>query len=280
MALLAATRLAVQRLSAHQLQRGFAAALCQHSSRSFASVQEDDRPLTWVFLGPPGVGKGTYATRVANAFGMCHIAAGDLVRDEIKSGSELGKEMAKIVNQGHLLPDGIIMRVLREHFMRMHSEGTDKFLLDGFPRTEAQAKNLEVVANVQLALNLALREEVLVEKCLGRRICKKCGKNYNIADIYLPASDGRPEIVMPPLSPPEECVDHLEQRSDDTEPVVRKRLEVYKSMAEPVEAFYRGHGTLRDFEITGGIPETLPRLLEMLVPFMQEATEAAKNNNA
>lgn len=89
-----------------------------------------------------------------------------------------------------------------------------------------QAAALEQVANVRLALNLGLREEVLVEKCLGRRICKKCGKNYNVADIYLPASSDRPEIVMPPLNPPPECVEHMEQRSDDTEPVIRKRLEV------------------------------------------------------
>ena len=134
--------------------------------------------------------------------------------------------MEAIVNSGRLLPDALILRVLREHFMRAHSEGTDKFLLDGFPRTVPQAQALEEVASVQLALNLGLREEVLVEKCLGRRICKKCGKNYNVADIYLAAREGHPEIIMPPLNPPPECVDHMEQRSDDTEPIIRKRLEV------------------------------------------------------
>eukprot|EP00887_Chlorella_sp_A99_P006205 scaffold3.g6205.t1 len=247
------------------------------------SKEADDRPLTWVFLGPPGVGKGTYATRISDTFGFWHIAAGDLVRMEMKQGTELGKQMEEIVNRGQLLPDALITRVLREHLMREASaEGASKFLLDGFPRTVTQAAELDQVVGVALAVNLSLREEVLVQKCLGRRICRKCGKNYNVADIYLPAGDGRPEIVMPPLNPPPECMQHMEQRSDDTEPVVRKRLEargegpasvaaaaieVYKAQAAPVEQFYRETGVLLDFEITGGIPETLPRLLATLQPF-------------
>jgi adenylate kinase len=121
---------------------------------------------------------------------------------------------------------------------------------------------------------------VLVEKCLGRRLCKKCGKNYNIADIYLTASEGRPEIVMPPLSPPAECVEHMEQRADDTEPVIRRRLEVYKAASQPVEDFYSSRGKLLNFEITGGIPQTLPRLLEVLKPHMEVAPAPAASQRA
>lgn len=235
-----------------------------------ASFAADGRPETFLFMGPPGVGKGTYSTRVADYFGLEHIASGDLVRDEIKSGSELGNQMKEIVNAGNLLPDALILRVIREHFMKSHAEGTDRFLLDGFPRTAQQAAALDAIADVKLAVNLGLREEVLVEKCLGRRICKKCGKNYNIADIYLPASaDGQPEIVMPPLNPPPECMEHMEQRADDTEPVIRRRLDVYNAAAKPVEAFYERQGKLLDFEITGGIPPTLPRLLDVLRPHME-----------
>ena len=118
--------------------------------------------------------------------------------------------------------------------------------------------------------------QVLVEKCLGRRLCRKCGKNYNIADIYLPASEGRPEIVMPPLSPPADCLQHMEQRADDTEPVIRRRLEVYKAAAQPVEDYYSSRGQLLNFEITGGIPQTLPRLLELLKPRMEVAPAASQ----
>ena len=99
------------------------------------------------------------------------------------------------------------------------SNGEKGFVLDGFPRTAAQAKALGASMDIQLAVNLRLREEVLVEKCMGRRICKKCGKNWNIADIHLPASDSQPEIIMPPLSPPVDCLQYMEQRPDDVESV-------------------------------------------------------------
>ena len=172
--------------------------------------------------------------------------------------------MAEIVNSGHLLPDAMILRALDDQFHRAAASGVNKFLLDGFPRSVPQAAALEDIADVQLALNLDLREEVLVEKCMGRRLCSKCGKNYNIADINLAASNGRPAIIMPPLSPPPECAQYMEQRSDDTEATILRRLEVYKSGAKPVEDFYSKRGTLVDFEITAGIPETLPGLLELL----------------
>lgn len=137
--------------------------------------------------------------------------------------------MQEIVERGELLPDALILRVLRRKFMRAAAEGVDHFLLDGFPRTIEQAESLDQIANVQLALNLDLREEVLVEKCMGRRICTQCGKNYNIANIYLPASGDLPEIVMPPLDPPATCLPHLEQRSDDREETIRRRLEVNRA---------------------------------------------------
>lgn len=183
--------------------------------------------------------------------------------------------MAKIVNSGHLLPDALILRVIWERFMQDAADGVNRFLLDGFPRSVPQAEALEQMADVQLALNLDLREEVLVEKCLGRRLCSKCGKNYNVADINLEASNGRPAIVMPPLSPATECQPFMEQRSDDTEETIRRRLEIYNSGAKPVEDFYRTRGILLDFEITAGIPETMPRLLKALEPYINPQSQAA-----
>lgn len=177
--------------------------------------------------------------------------------------------MNTIVSKGHLLPDSLILRVIHEYFQDSLGKGQDCFLLDGFPRSAPQAEALESFANVRLALDLDLREEVLLEKCLGRRICSKCGKNYNIADIKLPASDGRSEIIMPPLPPPPECEPYMEQRHDDTEEVIRRRLQIYKDSAEPVKEFYRQRGILINFEITGGIPETFPRLKALLEPYTQ-----------
>ncbi|KXZ41967.1 hypothetical protein GPECTOR_233g540 [Gonium pectorale] len=225
--------------------------------------------INWVFLGPPGVGKGTYASRVAKTFGVPHIATGDLIRAEIGAGSEMGAQMKRIVASGKLLPDVLVQQVLTQRLDSGRRAGERGFILDGYPRTRAQAEQLLRSTDVGLVLNMGLREEVLVEKCMGRRLCRHCGKNYNIANIHLPASpDGRPEIVMPPLSPPPECAPHLAVREDDREEVIRHRLEVYKAEASPVEEFFRREGLLVDFEITAGIPETLPRLMPLLQSYV------------
>lgn len=97
--------------------------------------------------------------------------------------------------------------------------GEKGFVLDGFPRTVHQAQDLVMRQDIQLAVNLQLHEDVLVEKCMGRRICKKCGKGWNVADIHRPAAENTPEIIMPPLDPPVDCIDFLEQRADDKEEV-------------------------------------------------------------
>jgi len=228
-------------------------------------------PSAWVFLGPPGVGKGTYSKRIADSLGMSHIAAGDLVREEIKSKTPLGQRMQDVVNSGQLLSDSLILKVLRQRMLEESSSGVSKFLLDGFPRTANQAQALEEIVDVQLAVNLDLREDVLVDKCLGRRMCSKCGGNYNVADINVPAGEnGEAAIVMPPLNPPEECVQYMEKRDDDTMETVLRRLEVYKASAKPVEDFYADRGLLLDYEITGGIPETLPDLMEVLKPHIDD----------
>lgn len=222
--------------------------------------------IQWVFLGPPGVGKGTYSTRVAVALGVAHIAAGDLVRAEIKRRSPLGQKMQTYVNKGELLPDEIVSKLLYQRIEEGKEMGEKGFVLDGFPRTAQQAQNLVKQQEIQLAVNLQLREQVLIEKCMGRRICKKCGKGWNVADIHEPAADRLPEIIMPPLDPPADCVDFMEQRADDKEEVIRNRLNVYHREAAPVEDFFRQQGSLINFEITAGIPETLPGLLGTLRP--------------
>ncbi|EFJ45843.1 adenylate kinase [Volvox carteri f. nagariensis] len=243
--------------------------LASDGARASFGTEAAPSSINWVFLGPPGVGKGTYASRVAKAFGVPHIATGDLIRAEIKSGSSLGAQMKAIVNQGKLLPCDMVQRVLQERLARGRQEGERGFILDGYPRTAAQAEQLLRSTDIGLVLNLSLREEVLVEKCMGRRLCRHCGKNYNVADIHLAASaDGRPEIVMPPLSPPPECAPHLETRADDREEVIRHRLEVYKQESKPVEAAFRKAGLVVDFELVAGIPETLPRLMPLLESYV------------
>jgi adenylate kinase len=104
--------------------------------------------------------------------------------------------------------------------------GERGFILDGYPRTKAQAEKLSDITDIQLAVNLSLREDILISKCLGRRMCNECGRNYNVANIQFPAVDGKPAVVMPPLMPPDKCMQKMETRADDTEEVVRRRLQV------------------------------------------------------
>lgn len=222
------------------------------------------------------MGKGTYSKRVAEALGFSHVAAGDLVREEIKAKTPLGLQIKDIVNSGQLLSDSLILKLLSERMLADSAQGVNTFLLDGFPRTREQAKALDTITKVGLAVNLDLREEVLVDKCLGRRICSKCGGNFNVADINVPASNGRAAIVMPPLNPPAECTHYMEKRDDDTMETILKRLEVYKASAHPVEEYYHNKGLLLDYEILGGIPETMPVLMEILKPHIDSVPQIAE----
>ncbi|KAI3947496.1 hypothetical protein MKW92_037933 [Papaver armeniacum] len=223
-----------------------------------------ERNVQWVFLGCPGVGKGTYASRLSNLLGVPHIATGDLVRDELSSKGPLSQKLAEIVNQGKLVSDEIIISLLSKRLEAGEAKGESGFILDGFPRTIRQAEILEGVTDIDLVVNLKLREDILVEKCLGRRICNQCGKNFNIANINVKAENGNPGIYMAPLPPPSGCESKLITRADDTEEVVKQRLRIYNEMSRPVEGFYRSRGMLMEFDLPGGIPESWPKLLHAL----------------
>ncbi|KAK1273488.1 hypothetical protein QJS04_geneDACA009863 [Acorus gramineus] len=230
------------------------------------SIRRDpkERSVQWVFLGCPGVGKGTYASRLSHLLGVPHIATGDLVREELSSSGPLSQQLAEIVNQGKLVSDEIIISLLSKRIENGEAKGESGFILDGFPRTIRQAEILEGVTNIDLVINLKLREDVLVQKCLGRRICSQCGGNYNIASIDIKGENGKPPIYMAPLLPPPSCASKLITRADDTEEVVKKRLHIYNEMSQPVEDFYRRRGVLLEFDLPGGIPESWPKLLQAL----------------
>ncbi|XP_020246647.1 probable adenylate kinase 1, chloroplastic [Asparagus officinalis] len=223
-----------------------------------------ERNVQWVFLGCPGVGKGTYASRLSSLLGVPHIATGDLVREELNSSGPLSKQLAEIVNQGKLVSDEIIIKLLSKRLEEGGARGESGFILDGFPRTLRQAEILDGVTEIDLVINLKLREDVLLEKCLGRRICSQCGGNFNIANINIKGENGRPDLSMAPLLPPSHCASKLIARSDDTEPVVKERLRIYHELSQPVEDFYRKQGKLLEFELPGGIPESWPKLLHAL----------------
>ncbi|KAK4342965.1 hypothetical protein RND71_038781 [Anisodus tanguticus] len=228
------------------------------------SIEPKGKIVQWVFLGCPGVGKGTYASRLSTLLCVPHIATGDLVRDELKSSGPLSKQLAEIVNQGKLVSDEIILNLLSKRLETGEAKGEAGFILDGFPRTVRQAEILTEVTDIDLVVNLKLPERVLVEKCLGRRICSECGKNFNVASIDIAGENGAPRISMAPLNPPSQCISKLITRADDTEDIVKERLKIYWDKSQPVEDFYRSQGKLLAFDLPGGIPESWPKLLEVL----------------
>ncbi|CAK9234036.1 unnamed protein product [Sphagnum troendelagicum] len=234
------------------------------TTMSPSPLVQGGRGVRWVFLGCPGVGKGTYASRLAKVLQVPHIAMGDLVRHELSQSSSMAKQLATLMSQGQLLPDDIILRLLSKRLDDNTTSSQPGFILDGFPRTVHQAEMMEEVADVQLVVNLKLREDALIAKCLGRRICSQCGGNFNLARLEMEESNSAPRIFMPPLLPPPSCASKMTTRADDTEEVVRTRLRIYYEESKPVEDFYRRGGKLLDFEVSGGIPETWPRLLAAL----------------
>ncbi|KAH9735546.1 Adenylate kinase 1 [Citrus sinensis] len=233
-------------------------------NHNFARKAPKDRNVQWVFLGCPGVGKGTYASRLSKFLGVPHIATGDLVREELASSGSLSQQLSEIVNQGKLVSDEIIFNLLSKRLEAGQAGGESGFILDGFPRTVKQAEILEEVMDIDLVVNLKLCEDVLLEKCLGRRMCSQCGGNFNVANINVKGGNGNPSISMAPLLPPAHCMSKLITRPDDTEEVVKERLRVYNEKSQPVEEFYRNRGKLLEFDLPGGIPESWPKLLEAL----------------
>lgn len=181
-------------------------------------------------------------------------------------------QMAETTARGALLPDSLVLQLLRRRLLAGAAKGERGVLLDGFPRTAPQAALLDAEMEVHAALNLTLREDVLVAKCTGRRVCSECGKGFNVAHIDVPADAARglPAIFMPPLSPPAKCSHKMLTRDDDTEAVVRARLGVYNAQCGPVEQHYERQGKLTSFPIAGGIPETLPSLLRVVLDIVRE----------
>lgn len=229
-------------------------------ARRVASSSAAARPPAMLFLGAPGVGKGTFASRVSADLGIPTISTGDLVRAEIKRGTARGRLLAETNDRGDLVGDDLITEMALERLEDDDTRGG--FILDGFPRTTAQADALAKHHKIKLAVSLELDEDVLVEKITSRRVCENCGEGYNLASIQ------RGDIQMEPLLPQrdgecDKCGGNLVQRKDDTEDVVRNRLEVYRRETEPLIKYYDSLGVLAPFPVRRGVQD-LPELLELI----------------
>jgi adenylate kinase len=185
-----------------------------------------------VIFGPPGSGKGTYASRLMNKLGIPHVSTGDLVRDEIRNKTALGKKIEKYSSSGTLVPDEVITEILKK---RLAPELLKGFILEGYPRTVGQAKELDKITKVDVVVNLDVPDSVIVDRLSSRLQCRTCGAIYN-------------SKTMPPKLAGKCDKDggELFRRVDDQPEVIRERLKVYQESSEPVIGFYRSKHLLKD----------------------------------
>jgi len=202
-------------------------------------------------MGPPGVGKGTYASAVSEKYGIPHISTGDIFRDEIKNSTELGKKIKAYVERGELVPDEIVIEVVKNV---LQSEKCRKgFILDGYPRTLRQAEALDDIVRIDLVLNFVAPDEVIIERISGRRICLKCGAIYHVT-------------FMPPKRNGicDKCGGPVIQRKDDRPEVVKHRLKIYREKFAPILDYYRKKGLLLDVYAGDPANIVIPRIFKLL----------------
>jgi adenylate kinase len=189
-----------------------------------------------VLLGPPGAGKGTQAARLARRWSVPQVSTGDMLREGVAKGTRLGLEARRYMDAGELVPDAVIIGMVRERLGQ--PDGRKGFVLDGFPRTAAQAEALDQLLDAEgtpldRVVLVELSDEELAARLTGRRVCGSCGRNYHVA-FSPPKTAGRCD----------HCGGALTQRADDEEATVRRRLAVYARDTRPLIDYYRGRGLL------------------------------------
>lgn len=186
--------------------------------------------MKFVIFGAPGAGKGTYSTRLQDALKIIAVSTGDLFRAAVKQESELGKSVKSYLDSGKLVPDEVVLDVLKDRLAK--DDAAKGFILDGYPRTLKQVGDLEGVTEVDAVINLVVPEWVIVERLSSRRVCKKCGTIYNVR--YL-----KPKVE----GVCDKCGGELMQRDDDKPDVIKDRLKVYEDNTKPLLELFKDKGT-------------------------------------
>lgn len=208
-----------------------------------------------IFIGPPGSGKGTQAKRLASRFEIPHISTGDMLREAVTDGTELGLEAAPIMASGALVPDDLMIGIVRDRLARPDAERG--FILDGFPRTLVQAEKLDNIvgngAEGVRVLQLLVPDEAIVRRIVLRRSCSQCGAIYHLENNP-PTND----------SVCDRCGAEVVARADDNETAVRKRLEAFHRQTLPVATFYKAKSVLREVDGIGPVDEVFERIEKSL----------------
>lgn len=205
-----------------------------------------------IFLGAPGAGKGTQADKVSAFYGIPTISTGAIIREAIKTGTPMGESAKKFTEAGQLVPDEVVIGIIKERLGK--DDCANGFILDGFPRTIPQAKALaDMGVDVDVALSIEVRDEVIVERMSGRRVCDKCGASYHVK--YNPSKDGKScDKDGTPLT----------LRKDDAAEVVLSRLVTYHEQTEPIKDFYAACGKLKTVNGETGVEEITTAILNTL----------------
>ena len=183
-----------------------------------------------IIFGPPGSGKGTYASRLQTKLDVDVVATGDLLREILKEDTPLGRKVKGFVEKGQLGPSEVVTEVLKQRLAK--PTGKEGFILDGYPRTIEQAKALEKLTKIDAVILLTVPEHIIIERLSTRRICKNCGEVYNIRFLK-PKMEGTCD----------KCGGQLYQRSDDKPEVIKDRIKVYEKQTEPVLKYYKDKKT-------------------------------------
>ena len=209
-----------------------------------------------IIIGPPGAGKGTQAAKIVEKYSIPHISTGDMLRENIKNSTELGIEAQGYMDKGVLVPDHLVIKIVQERITR--DDCANGFLLDGFPRTVAQAVSLDAELDklgikLDNVINIDVDKDLLVNRAISRRVCNKCGTTYNIIsnppkEDNICDNDGEP----------------LYQRSDDTEETVSTRIQVYLDQTSPLIDYYKAQGLLSDIDGTKDITDVTEQIFKAL----------------
>ena len=202
-----------------------------------------------VFLGPPGAGKGTQAANIAKTLGVPHISTGDMFRAAIKNQTPTGLRAKAFIDKGELVPDEVTIQLVRE---RVAQEDCGAgFLLDGFPRTVAQAEALHTFESLDAVVDIFVPDEALVSRLSGRRVCPDCGGTYHVDSL-----NGETACSV--------CGAALIQRKDDMPETILNRLSVYHAQTKPLAEYYRGAGLLREVNGSQAIADVGKDILSVL----------------
>ncbi|MEG1548560.1 MAG: adenylate kinase [Clostridia bacterium] len=185
-----------------------------------------------VFLGPPGAGKGTQAERICERFKLAHISTGDMLRRQMRDGTQLGKKARSYIDAGELVPDDVIIDMVRDRIVEPDCK--NGFLLDGFPRTIAQADALGNISNIDMVINIDVPAEALIDRVGGRRMCRGCGAVYHISSYNKPECD--------------KCGGELYIRDDDKPETIKNRILVYTDKTQPLIDYYDDRGALMNVD--------------------------------